>query len=212
MATQEIKKKKWSFGFFIVAGVMTGILLPARLLFITYVSHDTWGSLGLISAISVIMVILVKKKRLGSFGRLFEKEMFRLTTGKKRLFIATMMTIMIMYFSFSLYLIDKANTVYFDEKERVKIQVLAHYGNLNLQNPGDIIKTLEPEKVISGVPEYADSALNDIKSIIITQGIVNDMSNGYILHFHSVFLVEGLELLGVYIFYVVSLRKREVNV
>jgi len=212
MATQEVKKKRWSYDFFIVAGVMTAILLPVRLIFVTYVSNDTWGSLGVISLISVIMVVLVKKKRLGSFGRLFEKEMIRLTRGKKRLFVTTMMTVMVMYFSFSLFLIDQANTVYFDEKERVKVQVLSHYGNLNLQDPEDVLSVLEPEKVIAGVPEYADSALNDIKAMIITQGIVNDLSNGYILHFHSVFLVEGLEILGVYIFYAVSLRKREVNV
>ena len=100
MATQEVKKKRWSYDFFIVAGVMTAILLPVRLIFVTYVSNDTWGSLGVISIISVIMVVLVKKKRLGSFGRLFEKEMIRLTRGKKRLFVTTMMTVMVMYFSF----------------------------------------------------------------------------------------------------------------
>lgn len=202
---------KFNKDFFIVAGVMTAILLPVRLLFVTYVSTSTFGSLGVISIISVIMVVLVKKNRLGSFGKLFEKEMFRLTSGKKRLFVATMMTIMVMYFSSSLYLIDQANTVYLAEKQQILKQIRAHYGNLNFQNPGDVAKTIEPEKVLAGIPEYADSTLNDFKAIIITQGIVNDLSNGYILHFHSVFLVEGLELLGVYGFYVVSLRKREVK-
>ncbi len=110
-------------------------------------------------------------------------------------------------------MIDAGNTIYADEKERIMVQVLDHYGELDFEDPETVIETLEPKQVVSGVPQYASSLMNNFKALAITQAIVNDFSHGYVLHFHSVFLVEGLELLGVYMFYAITLRgkKKEVS-
>lgn len=202
-------KLKFSPDFFIVAGVMTGILLPVRLLFVEFVSDSTFGSLGLISAISVAMIVLVKKKKLGRFGEMFENELTRLTKGKRRTFIFCWLTILTLYFAFSIYSIDQANTVYFDEKERIKIIVMEKY-TLDFEDPETIIDTLEPVDVVSGVDDYTYAIFNDFEAVAIVQGIMNDASNGFLLHFHTVFLVESVEILGVFIFYSITLRKKKV--
>ncbi len=199
---------KFSYDFFIVAGVMTGILLPVRLLFVEFVSDSTFGSLGLISAISVLIVILVKKKKLGKFGEMFEREITRLTTGKRRVFIFGWLVMLTMYFSFSIYSIDLAETVYYDEKERIKLIVMEKY-TLDFEDPSTIIETLEPSEVVGGIPNYTIALFIDFEDIAIVQGIMNDMSNGFLLHFHSIFLVEGIEVLGVFIFYTVTLRRKK---
>lgn len=199
---------KFSLDFFIVAGVMTGILLPVRLLFVEFVSDSTWGSLGLISAISVLMVILVKKKKLGKFGVMFENELTRLTSGKRRVFIFGWLIMLTMYFSFSIYSIDLAETQYYDEKERIKLLVMEKY-TLDFEDPGTVIDTLEPSEVVGGVPNYVEAIFNDFEAIAIVQGIMNDMSNGFLLHFHTIFLVEGIEVLGVFIFYTITLKKKK---
>lgn len=201
------QKKKWSMDFFVVAGVMTGLMLPARLVFVQYVSDSTFGSLGLISAIAVTMIILVKKGKLGKFGVMFEREMHRLTSGKKRNFILGWLAILTIYFAFSIYSIDQANTVYHDEKERIKLIIMEKY-SLNFEQPETVIDTLEPSQVVGGVPAYTDALFNDFEAIAITQGIMNDLSNGFLLHFHTVFLVEGLEVIGVFIFYSIALRNK----
>jgi len=202
---------KFSWDFFIVAGVMTGILLPVRLLFVEFVSDSTWGSLGLISAISVLMVILVKKKKLGKFGVMFENELTRLTTGKRRIFIFGWLIMLTMYFSFSIYSIDLAETQYYDEKERIKLIVMEKY-TLDFEDPSTVIDTLEPSEVVGGVPNYVEAIFNDFEAIAIVQGIMNDMSNGFLLHFHTIFLVEGIEVLGVFIFYTITLKKKKEGV
>ena len=202
---------KFSYDFFVVAGVMTGILLPVRLLFVEFVSDSTFGSLGLISAISVLVVILVKKKKLGKFGEMFEREITRLTTGKRRVFIFGWLIMLTMYFSFSIYSIDLAETQYYDEKERIKLIVMEKY-TLDFEDPGTIIETLEPSEVVGGIPNYTIALFNDFEAIAIVQGIMNDMSNGFLLHFHSIFLVEGIEVLGVFIFYTITLRRKKKEV
>jgi len=52
----------------IVFSFMAEVLLPARLLFVQYVSDNWLGSFGIISALSLSVIILAKKKKLGSFG------------------------------------------------------------------------------------------------------------------------------------------------
>ena len=75
------------FESLIVFGVMTGLLLPARLLFVEYVSDNWFGSLGVISAISISLIILVKKKKLGVFGAMFERQIYKFQKGKRGLLV-----------------------------------------------------------------------------------------------------------------------------
>src|SRR3990170_632266 len=72
-----MKNKNFLEGF-IVFSVMTGVLLPVRLFFVTHISTDWFGSFGIISAISVLMIILTKKGKLGRFGKMFERQMNKL--------------------------------------------------------------------------------------------------------------------------------------
>ena len=67
----------------IVFSVMTGILLPVRLVFVAYVSDNWFGSFGIIAIISATMIILTKKGKLGKFGKMFEKQINKLQHGKK---------------------------------------------------------------------------------------------------------------------------------
>ena len=58
-------------------GIMGGLLLPARLLFVEYVSDDWLGSVGVISIISISIIILAKKEKLGFFGPILERQIFK---------------------------------------------------------------------------------------------------------------------------------------
>lgn len=201
---------KFSKDFFIVALVMTGILLPVRLVFVTYVSDNTWGSLGLISAISVVMIILVKKKKLGWFGRMFENEMTRMTRGKRQLFILCWFSVLAIYFGISMIAIDQGMTIYHDETMQIYDVVMEKY-DLDFMDTGSVVNTLEPEAIVTGVDDYANAMVNDFKVIAIVQAIMNVASNGFLLHFHSVFFIETVEVLGVFVFYSIALRKNKVK-
>ena len=66
------------FESLIVFGIMTGLLLPARLLFVEFVSDDWLGSFGIITAISMSVIILAKKQKLGFFGSMLERQIYKL--------------------------------------------------------------------------------------------------------------------------------------
>ena len=60
---------------------MTGLLLPVRLLFVTFVSDSWIGSFGVISVISISILILAKKGKLGEFGHMFQRQMAEIIEG-----------------------------------------------------------------------------------------------------------------------------------
>jgi len=185
--------------FLIVCAVFTLVLLPVRLLFVEFVDSSTLGSIGVISIISIPIIILVKKQKLGAFGEMFERQMFRITHGKRRIFVACVMCISVTYFGFSLFAIEQGNTVYLQEKENVKAQLAEQY-DVDFSNIESVSHNLEPKEVISGIPNYFGAIFYNFKDIAITQAIVNDYSNGMIQHFHTVFFIEGLEVIGIFIF------------
>ena len=194
--------------FAIVGALMTLVLLPVRLVFVEFVSDSTIGSLGVISVISISIVILAKKKKLGGFGQMFERQMFRLTRGKKRIFVVTMMSFSLVYFVFSVTAIEFGNTIYANEKNLIKEQVLQEYG-LDFEDIGSVVSVINPEKIANGIPEYSQALFFHFKAQAITQAIINDFSNGMIQHFHLVFLVEEIEIIGVFVFYSIVYRKQK---
>ncbi len=191
--------------FAIVGIVMTVLMLPVRLAFVEYVDTSTLGSFGLITAISIVMIVLARKGKLGKFGKMFERQLFKLTTGrsKKRLFVTSWLVMSLCIFGFMLYAIELGNTVYFDEKERIKAEVMAYY-NVEFDNLAEVGKTAEvisAERLAEGMPEFGNALFTNFKAIAITEAIVNDMSHGMIQHLSIVFFVEQMEILGIMIFY-----------
>ena len=75
------------FESLIVFGIMAGLLLPARLLFVQYVSDDWFGSAGIISIISISVIILAKKQKLGFFGSMLERQIYKFQKGKRGILV-----------------------------------------------------------------------------------------------------------------------------
>jgi len=191
----------------IVFGVLTGILLPVRLVFVSYFSDNWFGSFGLISAISIAIVILAKKRKLGRFGRMFENQMLKLHQGKRRIVIYTLATLIVLYLSLSIYSINEGNSTFLEEKN-LMVQQLKEK-EITLQSMASDAPTLTPEKILRGFTTYVTFWVENFKEISIVNAITNDYTDGYILHFHTVFLVEQLEIIGILIFYRFYLTKEK---
>ena len=183
----------------IVFGVLTGILLPVRLVFVEYFSDDWFGSFGLISIISIAIVILAKKQKLGKFGKMFENQMLKIHQGKKRIMVYTFASIIVLYLSISIYSINEGNSTYLEEKNLLMQEFKEK--DINLQNMIEKMPKMSPERFMEGITTYVFSWIENFKDIAIVNAINNDYADGYILHFHTVFLVEQLEVIGILIFY-----------
>jgi hypothetical protein len=75
------------FETLIVFGTITMILFPIRLFFVTYVTDNWFMSFGLIAIISLTLVVLAKKNKMGMFGQLFVRVMKKWNSGNRQYFL-----------------------------------------------------------------------------------------------------------------------------
>jgi len=207
-----IKNRLWNQDrkeMLIVFGTMMLVMLPVRLLMVEYISDNWWGSFGAISGIAILMVILVKKKKLGRFGEMFESQMLKLhKKGLRQKFVFGNMIFAIIVTGLLIFSINVGDTIYLDTKNLVLEQ--AGGAEALEEKLGSIDKMYEDI-----TPEQILLALIAIPILLFTQfpyfaslwAIENDLTKGFLLHLATVGFVETLEFFGVLMFYRFTLKK-----
>ena len=181
----------------IVFSVMTGLLLPVRLIFVTFISDDWLGSFGIISAISVIMLVMVKKKKLGEFGNMFERQIEKLLTGKRKLLVYAESVFVVSLLGVMILAITLGDSTYSHMKDEFLIsqqintpENLTEYANNWTINDWLQGFLAAPIAFVTMFPQM---------SAVISQ--IDASLNGWLLHFYTVGFVEYTEFLGILILY-----------
>ena len=193
------------FESLIVFGIMTGLLLPARLLFVEFVSDDWLGSFGVITAISMSVIILAKKQKLGFFGPMLERQIYKFQKGKRGIVVFGESVFLLLILGTMIVAIDQGSSI---------------HSQFMLQNSETIITMNSPEQVLELTTEMtptdwivgfllAPSALlTEFPKMSAAIASIDQSLNGWLMHFYTVGFVEYLELLGILIFYRVSFKKK----
>ena len=183
---------------------MTGLLLPARLLFVEYVSDNWFGSLGIISAISILVIILVRKKKLGFFGPMFERQMYKFQRGKRGLLVFGESLFLLLILGSMIFAIDQGNSVY----SHLKLQTMVDSPSTSSEQILESAKQWDAFDWFIAflmVPVAFLTAFPQMSAVIAS---VDQSLDGWLLHFYTVGFVEYLELFGILIFYKISFRKK----
>lgn len=179
----------------IVFSVVTGVFLPARMLFYIYVSPHWLGSLGLASSIMITMTVLAHKNRLGPFGVIFVDQMTKTMRGRTGKMALVLSLVMIVYLGTALVFIERGNTIYFDEKQIVSQLMFSHY-QLNTSQTREMNKISQTNQ--SDI-FYGFSRFDQIVSM--TYAIMNDMMGGWFVNLITILLIEQFEILALMFFY-----------
>ena len=191
MDKQDLKEK---IGLILIT---TGVFLPIRVLFSAYVSEHWLGSLGLVSVFGVGLLFLIKKKKLGWFGRTFEKQMRKTLGGKTGKYVIGFSLLFLVYFGMSLYFMDKGASVYNEDKE-VFYSVILSGKDFSINN-------IPIEELNGPVPGLGFEEVNWILkldyALSIAFAIMNDSTEGWLSHFVVVIFVEQLEIMLMLVIY-----------
>ena len=199
----------------IVFLVMTGIFLPVRFLFVTFVSDHWFGSFGIVSVVAIIMVILAKKGKLGRFGEMFQRQMMKIHTGRRRKLIYTHLALSVFLTGLFIVSINLGNTIYVDQKNEI-IQLAESQGE-SLTEPADMqrltqeLKEVPLDQLLASLAAMPILLIYQFPYFAGLMAIENDLTSKFFLHFSTIGFVEALEMIGVLIFYKVTLRKSVVE-
>lgn len=194
---------------------MTFLFLPVRFLFVTYVTDDWFGSFGVVSALAVAVVILAKRDKLGGFGRMFIRQMTQIHTGKRRVFVYTHLAFGVIVMTLLITSINLGNSVYLDEKNH--ILAVAEAQGQSLDSAEDLTQLTE-ELGETSAEEFGEAFL-EIGNLLFNQfpyftalwAIEDDMTEGFLLHFSTVALVEVLEFIGILVYFRFTLKKTTIQ-
>ena len=184
------------FESLIVFGIMTGLLLPTRLLFVEYVSDNWFGSFGIISIISISIIILAKKQRLGFFGPMLERQIYKFQKGKRGILVFGESIFLLVILGSTIIAIDQGNSVYSDLKlqsnenlpsESVQVQVI------------EITKNWTPIDWVNAYLIGTVSFFTDFPAMSAAIASIDEATDGWLLHLYTVGFVEYAELLGILI-------------
>jgi hypothetical protein len=182
----------------IVFAVITGIFLPVRMVFYNYFSAHWMGSLGLVSSLMFVMILLAHKRKLGRFGELFLNQLTKTIKGKSGKIAIIFSLVLIAYFGSTLVLIERGNTVYSDEKNIVSKIIFLNYSP-DKMSPNDMNKIVNFKP---GNTLIDSSSVNYVDQVIsMTYAILNDMMGGWMVNLDMILLVEQLEFLGFIVIY-----------
>lgn len=190
MEKNDIKEK------LIVLGVTVGLFFPVRIFFSSYVSDDWLGSLGIMSVLAVILVVLIKRKKLGWFGKIFENQMRKTVGGKTGKYLIGFAIFFLVYFGATLFFVDRGNSVYFEDKE-IFFNAIMEKGGYNITD----LKSYD----LIGPQLVTQNGLHVFSSLdymfSIAYAVMNDMSDGWLEHIVVVMFVEQIELIGLLVLY-----------
>ncbi|WP_428326647.1 hypothetical protein [Nitrosopumilus sp.] len=193
------------FESLIVFGIMTGLLLPARLLFVEFVSDDWLGSFGVITAISMSVIVLAKKKKLGFFGPMLERQIYKFQKGKCGIVVFGESVFLLLILGTMIVAIDQGSSVYSE-------YMLQNSSNVPVVNSSEQVlemtNEMAPTDWVVGFLLAPSALLTEFPKMSAAIASIDQSLDGWLMHFYTVGFVEYLELLGILIFYRVSFRRK----
>ncbi len=173
---------------------MTGLLLPIRLFFVMYVSDNWFGSFGLISVISITVIILTKKRKLGKFGEMFDRQLSKLQHGKRAKIVYGQSVLFLLILGGTIFAIEQGNSTYVELKNEILKE------NEDFSNAGQILAKAEKisfQEWINGFIGMIMAIFFAFPQLAAVFAVLNDSSDGWVLHFYTVAFVEYMELFGI---------------
>lgn len=192
MDRQDVKEKLFTVALF------TGVFLPVRLVFYTYVSPYWLGSFGLITGIMVALIVLSKKGKLGYVGYIIEKQVMSFSKGNFGKLALFNIIFFVYVFSLAIYGIETAPETLKDQM----INTLAQEGVTDLDTAIDSSDRLVWTGPGAAIPLFSLVIIltpNNLGAVIYS--LMNDFTDGWLLHFTTVFLIEELEVLGLVVYF-----------
>ncbi len=177
---------------------MTGVLLPIRLFFVSYVSDNWLGSFGLISVISIVMIILTKKGKLGKFGQMFERQLNKLQRGKRAKIVYGQSIFFLIVLGGTIFAIEQGNSTYVD----LKNELISEHEEFS--DPEQILAKANEITIQDWFYGFAGMFMAiffAFPQLAAVFAVLDESSQGWIMHFYTVAFVEYIELFGILILY-----------
>ena len=181
--------------------------MPTRLLFVEYVSDDWLGSVGVIGAISILVLVLAKKNKLGIFGPMLERQIYKFQKGKRGIVIFGESIFLLILLGGMIFAIEQGNSTYAE----LKLQTFKDYPIETQEQIVEQAKELTHYDWFIGFINTPAAFITTFPQMSAIIASIDERFDGWLLHFYTVGFVEYLELLGILMFYRFTGKKNKLS-
>lgn len=181
--TEDIKEKM------ILVGITAAIFLPLRLLVNEYLFDHWIGNLGVATLISTVLIVLVKKEKLGRLGRIFKNQIAKTLWSRSVKIVICLLVLFMAYFGTTILLVDRGNTLYYDDK------VLLSESIAKRSVSQDVLLSLNgPHASGTDMPGLAQIQYFEYV-FSVSYAMLNDLTHGWLVSLHLIMFMEQIEVL-----------------
>jgi hypothetical protein len=183
-------------------------LIPIRLLFIEYIGDNWFGSFGLLTALSSAILILTYKNKLGWFGRSI-KRFFRKRHTKKRILMGVHFSISVVMLSTFIYAVNYAEDNFeFEKDEIISLLPQESLGSTTELTQQALDQVAEkPQLLLESAVMFLILLVNDFDKFALALWAVNEIMDGFYMNLATIFLIEEIEVGGLFIIFHIFGRK-----
>jgi len=178
----------------IVAGVMATILVPLRLVTVVLLGDHWFGSIGIVTIVTLFVMIGSMKNKLGWFGVMFINTIIKIQKGRRRFIFYIEAGFVFVVMGSAVFLIHEGNTTY----GNLKAQVWAELKDMGIETSEDVIKasSLTAEEQVQSIIRLPVMFVKQFATVAVTAAIVNDMMDNWYYYFAVIILIENVEIIG----------------
>lgn len=178
----------------ILVGITAVVFLPLRLLASQYLFDHWLGNLGIATLISVALIVLIRKEKLGKLGRMFKRQISKTLWSRSAKIIVCTLVIFMAYFGTTILLVDRGNTIYYEDKVILsKAITQKDVGRAALAGLGG--PAIAHETPLFSYFYYIEYVF------AISYAMLNDATNGWLVNLHLIMFMEQVEILGLLWFF-----------
>ena len=172
-----------------------GVFLPIRLVFYTYVTDWWLGSLGVMTSILIIIFWLNKKGRMGRLGFVITKQTEKIAKGKLGKIGIIMSCVAVYMFAHFIYGVETAPP---DLVQVMKTE-MDEQGVSNVETLVEASRGHTMSWWHIGLAFAILMFPNEVSHAVF--GTINNLTDGWAMHWATVFLVQELEFLGIIVYF-----------
>ena len=179
--------------------VFTGIFLPVRLLFYTYITTWWLGSFGMVTGVMLTVPYLGRKGKLGWLGKMINKQVTRVSKGKAGIATICFSIFFLTAFANMLYGMTYAPDMAVKEIK----QVLEKEGITDLQSHLESTKDIRFDwwELLLIMPGVLFIMVVPTDPSYALFSIINGWTFGWMQHFMTVLFVQEIEIFGLVIYF-----------
>ena len=158
--------------------------------------------------ISISVLVLAKKNKLGSFGSMLERQIYKFLKGRRGIIVFGESILLLILLGGMIFAIEQGNSTHIE----LKMQTFKEYPIDSQEQIIEQAKELTLYDWFVGfitTPIAFITAFPQISAIIAS---IDERFDGWLLHFYTVGFVEYLELLGILMFYKFTTKRKRLSI